>query len=133
MTDTETIDTENPELTNEQQEATPLEGETPEDAADSADMDSARLAGIYELPERLPENMGKIARKAEHLVTRKRTIGQVDYEEQIFGASARSMEKHPLPRQYRWVARPELGEITLSGPHRKWIEELLDVHKLKSA
>ena len=99
----------------------------------SADMDSARLAGIYELPERLPKNMGKIARKAEHLVTRKRTIGQVDYEEQIFGASARYMEKHPLPRQYRWVARPELGEITLSGPHRKWIEELLDVHKLKSA
>ena len=90
----------------------------------SADMDSARLAGIYELPERLPKNMGKIARKAEHLVTRKRTIGQVDYEEQIFGASARYMEKHPLPRQYRWVARPELGEITLSGPHRKWIEEI---------
>ena len=48
MTDTETIDTETPELTNEQQETTPLEGETPEDAADSADMDSAPEAEEYE-------------------------------------------------------------------------------------
>ena len=41
MTDTETIDTETPELTNEQQETTPLDGEAPEDTTDSADIDSA--------------------------------------------------------------------------------------------
>ena len=48
MTDTETIDTETPELTNEQQETTPLDGEAPEDTTDSADIDSAPEVEEYE-------------------------------------------------------------------------------------
>jgi A/G-specific adenine glycosylase len=87
---------------------------------------STRLAGIYELPENLPVELKNLARGAKHLVTRKRTIGQVDYEEEIFRTDAVKGMKDSLPVGYRWVLRPGMADITLSGPHRKWIKELWD-------
>jgi len=85
---------------------------------------SARLTGIYELPEKLPVELEDLARKAKHLTTKKRTIGQVDYEEEIFRAEILEVAKNTLSEGYRWVHWAELDGLTLSGPHRKWIEEL---------
>ena len=90
----------------------------------SAAQGSARLAGIYELPEKLPVELEDLARKAKHLTTKKRTIGQVDYEEEIHRAVLAKRAKVTLPEGYRWVRWAELDDLTLSGPHRKWIEEL---------
>jgi A/G-specific adenine glycosylase len=87
---------------------------------------STRLAGIYELPENLPVHLKKLACEAKHLATRKRTIGQVDYEEDIFRTEILEDTKDTLPDGYRWVLRPDMADITLSGPHRKWIRELWD-------
>ena len=87
---------------------------------------SSRLAGIYELPENLPVELEDLARKAKHLTTKKRTIGQVDYEEEIHGAALPKRTKVTLPEGYRWVRRTDLDDLTLSGPHRKWIRELQD-------
>ena len=92
----------------------------------SAAKDSARLAGIHELPENLPVHLKKHARKAKHLATKKRTIGQVDYEEEIYRAVLPKRTKVTLPEGYRWVHWAELDDLTLSGPHRKWIKELSD-------
>ena len=87
---------------------------------------SSRLAGIYELPENLPLELEDLARDAKHLATKKRTIGQVDYEEEIFRAEKihGSRQKIVLPKGYRWVRKSDLNTITLSGPHRKWIGEI---------
>ena len=85
---------------------------------------SARLTGIYELPEHLPVELEDLARKAKHLTTKKRTIGQVDYEEEIFRTEILEVPKNTLLEGYRWVHWAEFDGITLSGPHRKWIEEL---------
>ena len=87
---------------------------------------SSRLAGIYELPEKLPVELEDLARKAKHLTTKKRTIGQVDYEEEIHRAVLPKRTKVTLPEGYRWVRRTDLDDLTLSGPHRKWIRELQD-------
>ncbi|MBT3637353.1 MAG: A/G-specific adenine glycosylase [Opitutae bacterium] len=92
----------------------------------SAAKGSARLAGIYELPENLPVHLKKLAHEAKHLATRKRTIGQVDYDEEIFKTEILESTKNTLPDGYRWVLWTELDALTLSGPHRKWIKELSD-------
>jgi len=93
----------------------------------SAAKGSARLAGIYELPENLPVHLEELAREAKHLATRKRTIGQVDYEEEIFRANPVKSMKNNQPDGYRWVLWTELDALTLSGPHRKWIKELSEM------
>jgi A/G-specific adenine glycosylase len=87
---------------------------------------STRLAGIYELPENLPVHLKKLACEAKRLATKKRTIGQVDYEEEIFRANTdgRERNKDSLPEGYRWVGQSDLSTVTLSGPHRKWIKEI---------
>lgn len=92
----------------------------------SANDGAYRLAGIYELPENLPVHLEKLARDAKYLATKKRTIGQVDYEEEIFRANidARVRNKDSLPEGYRWVRPSDLSTLTLSGPHRKWIKEI---------
>jgi A/G-specific adenine glycosylase len=92
----------------------------------SAAKGSARLAGIYELPENLPGELEGVGPKAKPLATKKRTIGQVDYEEEIFRAKIipASRQKIALPEGYRWVLWADLDDVTLSGPHRKWIKEL---------
>ena len=90
----------------------------------SAAKGSARLAGIYELPEKLPPELLEGGPKAKVLATKKRTIGQVDYEEKIFKTEILENTKNTLPEGYRWVRWAELDDLTLSGPHRKWIKEL---------
>ncbi len=78
-----------------------------------------RLAGIYELPE-IIEN--EIFSKQELLAVRKRTIGQTDYEESIYRCSLNPNSR--LNNSMKWIKWHKLNEITLSGPHRKWIEEI---------
>ena len=92
----------------------------------SADKGSARLAGIYELPENLPVELEDLARDAKHFATKKRTIGKIDYEEEIFRAEMipGSRQKIVLPEGYRWVGKSDINTVTLSGPHRKWIGEI---------
>jgi A/G-specific adenine glycosylase len=90
----------------------------------SAAKGSARLAGIYELPENLPAELEEVGRDAKPLATKKRAIGQVDYEEEIFKTKILENTKNTLPEGYRWVLWAELDDLTLSGPHRKWIKEL---------
>ena len=92
----------------------------------SAAKGSVRLAGIYELPENLPLHLEEHAHEAKHLATKKRSIGQVDYEEKIFRTEILEDTKDPLPEGYRWVLWADLDVVTLSGPHRKWIKELRD-------
>ena len=90
----------------------------------SAAKGSARLGGIYELPENLPGELEGVGRNAKPLATKKRTIGQVDYVEDIFRLEILERAENSLPEGYRWVLWSELDDLTLSGPHRKWIKEL---------
>ncbi len=71
-----------------------------------------------------PGELEGVGPKAKPLATKKRTIGQVDYEEKIFKTEILENTKNTLPEGYRWVLWTELDALTLSGPHRKWIKEL---------
>lgn len=79
-----------------------------------------RMAGIYELPLNINPSFGK---KGEFIVLKKRTIGQVQYKESIYNGSidkTLKLEKHLL----EWISWKDIEKITISGPHRKWIEEI---------
>ena len=78
--------------------------------------DASRLAGIYEVPE-----LSLFGAKPEKLfATRKRAIGNQAMEERFY-----SFEEFPeeLPSGCSWISKDRLSEITLSGPHRSWLEE----------
>jgi hypothetical protein len=79
-----------------------------------------RLAGIYELPKDIESEVKK---KKNLLAKKRRVIGQTDYEESIYQFSLHlncDLDKHSL----EWISWDELKKITISGPHRKWIEEI---------
>lgn len=85
-----------------------------------------RLSGIYELPESMPSSMESKKEAEKILLTKKRTIGNVDYLEKIIEISNYAENEIELECGYRWASRKEINKLTLSGPHRKWIQEILD-------
>ena len=79
-----------------------------------------RMAGIYELPQNIES---EISQKGKVFAVRKRTIGQVEYMESIqqFSLSPNcDLKKKSL----EWIKWEKVNEITLSAPHRKWINEI---------
>ena len=81
---------------------------------------SNRLAGIYELPKCSEKN---ILKKGNLICKKNRAIGQTDYSESIFHGYLDP--KLELKNQtMKWVKWEEIDKITMSGPHRKWIEEI---------
>jgi len=80
---------------------------------------SRRLANLYELPE-LPLDSAAFAQPP--LLTKKRGITRYQITEHIYAADA---PRGPLPEDHEWLPLAELENVTLSGPHRRWLGELL--------
>jgi len=80
---------------------------------------SRRLANLYELPE-LPPDSAALA--APPLLTKKRGITRYQITEHIYATAA---PRGPLPEDHEWLPLAELENVTLSGPHRRWVRELL--------
>ncbi|MBK1879453.1 A/G-specific adenine glycosylase [Pelagicoccus mobilis] len=86
--------------------------------------DSAkRMKGLHELPELLPLKLA--TPKAKPLAKRKRSITRYRITENIYKFSPAKLPQQ-LPTDYLWVEHSKLGELPFSGPHRRWITELLD-------
>ena len=85
-----------------------------------------KLSGIYELPKEVPTGFKHDADAEESMGIRKRTIGNVDYQEEILRISDFTSEVEEFEDGYLWADKEKIKEITLSGPHRKWIEEILE-------
>ena len=95
--------------------------------------DAKQLAGQYELPS--TEQLGVNKPKCKALATKTRGITNKRIEETIYahvGASALAISqpdtkpaKAGTPTNLHWVPIDQLESITLSGPHRRWIKELL--------
>ena len=86
--------------------------------------DSKRLAGLYELPrpEDLPD--GLMPQKTVHLTTKRRAIANQSIEERILRAEFIVSQKLSDATNLEFISFEKLNEVTLSGPHRKWIKEL---------
>jgi A/G-specific adenine glycosylase len=83
-----------------------------------------RLLGVYELPTELPLNSGSKKSKTDIITIRRRTVGNVEYIEEIHKPKTYPPIENPLPDGYVWMKWPEFESFTLSGPHRRWIAEL---------
>ncbi len=93
---------------------------------------SKRLANIYEIP--LAENLVKNLDKDQLLTQKKRGISNQLFTEEIYQPTLTPMLKRTIQKQQKidnlyWVSKGVLDQITLSGPHRKWINELLNQSK----
>ncbi|HEX2852444.1 MAG TPA: A/G-specific adenine glycosylase [Opitutaceae bacterium] len=89
-----------------------------------------RLADLHELPtsESIGWDAQQIAR-SRLLATRKRSITRFQITESIHSvkftpAQRRSLTGRPA---LHWIPVTELDRVTLSGPHRRWIAELLQI------
>lgn len=82
-----------------------------------------RLASLHELPT--PEQAGLSSaalRELPPLATRSRSITRFRIKEIIVKVPS---PQGPLPSGLQWVRLTDLDSVTLSGPHRRWISELL--------
>jgi A/G-specific adenine glycosylase len=83
-----------------------------------------RLAQLHELPS--ADHLGvpqKLLQKLKPVAVRKRSITRYAITETIYALS----ELPSLPAAgFVWVPVEDLASITLSGPHRRWISELIE-------
>jgi A/G-specific adenine glycosylase len=84
-----------------------------------------RLPGLHELPE--AADLGVKPTPTTLLATRRRTITRHRITEQIHAVrpTMRLLRRAKENEALEWVSLAALERITLSGPHRRWVRELL--------
>jgi A/G-specific adenine glycosylase len=88
-----------------------------------ASADAKRLAGQHELPTAAQAGLADAAVVCGKLLARrKRTITRFAITETIFRAAP---PRGKLSDGLVWVPLAKLDTLTLSGPHRRWVEEIL--------
>jgi A/G-specific adenine glycosylase len=85
-----------------------------------------RLAGLHELPEASDLDMKPAATAL--IVTKRRTITRFAITESIYVVKPTPALLKRIAREpsLEWVPWKQLDNVTLSGPHRRWIGELLN-------
>jgi A/G-specific adenine glycosylase len=68
--------------------------------------------------------------KGELLAKKRRGITRYQITESIHRVSLPARQK--LPEALVWVPLAELDTVTLSGPHRRWVTEILAAEKRKT-
>ncbi len=84
--------------------------------------DAKRLAGQYQIPALA--DLGLQLPLRDPVLKRKRGISNQQITEPIFKYSADSVRR-TIP-DTQWVPVEKLDEIVINGPHRKWIQHLLE-------
>jgi A/G-specific adenine glycosylase len=84
-----------------------------------------RLAGLHELPE--AAGLGVKPAAASLLATKRRTITRFAITESIHSVKPNPalLKRIAGDASLEWVPVKQLDDVTLSGPHRRWIGELL--------
>lgn len=85
---------------------------------------SRRLAGQHELPTAAQAGLPEAdVIRAPLRAKKKRAITRYQITEAIHEMPA---PRGPLPPDLVWAPLAELDQLTLSGPHRRWVRELLE-------
>ncbi|MDX2186880.1 MAG: A/G-specific adenine glycosylase [Opitutaceae bacterium] len=80
-----------------------------------------RLADLHELPDFVAVGLTEPSPGLKLIATRKRAITRWQISERIWRATVADIRSEGL----HWVELNQLDQITLSGPHRRWLSELL--------
>jgi A/G-specific adenine glycosylase len=82
-----------------------------------------RLAEIHELPTADQLGMAEAALRKAHLIAvKRRGITRFQITESIYVIDTGPAK---LPAELSWVPLASLQQVTLSGPHRRWVNEIL--------
>lgn len=92
--------------------------------------EEGRLQGVLELPQNLPFKPRFKIQNPKILATRQRTIGNTVYTEKILEIKPDIPLPPSLPQGYQWMKWSKIKDFTLSGPHRKWINDLKKTNHL---
>lgn len=84
-----------------------------------------RLAGLHELPE--AADLGVKPSAKSLLAVKRRTITRFQITESIHALklTAALLRRIAKDEALEWVPLKEINHVTLSGPHRRWIGELI--------
>ena len=84
-----------------------------------------RLAGLHELPETPDLGVKPLAKSL--LAVKRRAITRFVITESIYAVkpTAALLKRIAKDKALEWVTLKQLDRVTLSGPHRRWIQELL--------
>jgi len=90
-----------------------------------------RLAGLHELPE--ASDLGLKPVEKDLLATKRRAITRFQITEAIYRAKITpALRKRAAGADsLEWVPLQQLDRVTLSGPHRRWIDELLAIKTVR--
>ena len=90
------------------------------------DASARRLAGQHELPslDQLGLDPGLVAKKETLLAVKKRGITRFAFTEPIHAVEPKQLPRS-LPPGLVWVEPAKLDSVLMSGPHRRWVRELL--------
>ncbi len=88
-----------------------------------------RLAGLHELPA--ASLLGMHPKETELIIRKQRRITRFQISEPIYRIKPNATLRRKITEsdELVWAARSELGSLTLSGPHRRWIRELLSIRR----
>ena len=84
-----------------------------------------RLAGLHELPE--ASDVGASTTEKTLLATKRRTITRFQITDAIHAVKIDAALRARIAANdaLEWISVNELDRVTLSGPHKRWIAELL--------
>jgi len=84
-----------------------------------------RLAGLHELPE--ASDLGLTPARKSLRATKRRTITRFQITEAIHAITLTPALRKKITgdESLEWVPLQQLDRVTLSGPHKRWIHELL--------
>jgi A/G-specific adenine glycosylase len=90
-----------------------------------ANGNARRLAGLHELPEFSALGLNRISGKP--LLARTRSITHHRIAETIHSARLNAIARKMVAREaaFIWVPIAKIDSVTLSGPHRRWVREIL--------
>lgn len=84
--------------------------------------DAKRMKGLHELPEL--SALGLKTPASKPTLTRKRSITRYRITERIHKIDPKTLPAN-LPPHYVWASVDSFSDLPFSGPHRRWLDELL--------
>jgi A/G-specific adenine glycosylase len=82
-----------------------------------------RLADLYELPDLSELGLVELPEGSELLLKKSRGIANERITEHIYHVQNFRLPD-PLPDHFHWIDQNRVSEVTLSGPHRRWVNEI---------
>jgi len=87
--------------------------------------EAKRLANLYEIPPLTTQE--PLPSSAIPILVKKRGIASEAIEEEFYSVVFNQLPE-AMPVSFKWMAAQEIDQIPLSGPHRKWLPQL--IHRL---